>query len=108
MKSDKHYIFCISIIQSPKNFTTIIRMEEKMIMIRNPETFYFDFGWPKHVDENLKHKTEFIIQNNESLAENKQKTRLTYYCPNISMKTIFMNTENSKRNEPHNFFLNIS
>ena len=39
-----------------------------------PKTFYFDFDQPKDVDQNLKHKTEFIIKSNESLAENKIKS----------------------------------
>ena len=34
--------------------------------------------------------------------------RLNNYCPNISMGTIFMSTENSKTNEPHKFVLNLS
>ena len=69
-----------------------------MIVIRDPKTFYFDFDWPKNVDENLKHEIEFIIKSNESLADNKIK--------NISMETIFM--KNSKTNEPHKFVLNLS
>ena len=60
MKSDKDYIFCISAIKSPKKFTVIIIMKENMIMIRDPKTIYFDFHWPKDVDENLKHEIEFI------------------------------------------------
>ena len=52
-------------------------MEENMILIRDPKTFYFDYDWPKDVDENLKHKIEFIIKkNNESLAENKVKNEI--------------------------------
>ena len=40
-------------------------MEENMIVIRNPKTFYFDLDWPKDVvDKNLKHEIEFIIQIN--------------------------------------------
>ena len=35
-------------------------MKENMIMIRDPKTIYFDFHWPKNVDENLKHEIEFI------------------------------------------------
>ena len=31
--------------------------------------------------------------------------RLSNYCLNISMKTVFMNTGNSKTNEPHKFVL---
>ena len=33
---------------------------------------------------------------------------LNNYCPNISMETIFMDTENSKVNEPYKFILNFS
>ena len=48
-------------------------MEENMILIRDTNTFCFNFDWPKYVDENLKHETEFVIKNNDSLAENKIK-----------------------------------
>ena len=44
-----------------------------MIVMRDPKTFDFDFDWPKDVDENLKHETEFIIKSNESLAERNKK-----------------------------------
>ena len=44
-----------------------------MIVITNPETFCFNFDWPKNVDENLKQEIEFIIKSNESLAESKIK-----------------------------------
>ena len=30
-------------------------MEENMVIINDPKTFYFDSDWPKDVDENLKH-----------------------------------------------------
>ena len=46
-------------------------MEEYLVVIRQPKTFYFDFDRPKNVDENLTHKTEFIIKSSEYLAENK-------------------------------------
>ena len=45
-------------------------MEENMIVIIDPKTFYFDFGCSKNVDKNLKHETELIIKSNESLAAN--------------------------------------
>ena len=51
-------------------------MEENMIVIRDPKTFYFNFDWPKYVDENLKHEIKFLIKNNESLAENKIKNEI--------------------------------
>ena len=44
-----------------------------MIVIRDLKTLYFDFDWLKDVDENLKHKIEFIIKSNESLAGSKIK-----------------------------------
>ena len=46
-------------------------MEENMIVIRDHKTFYFDFDWPKDVDENLKREIEFIIKSNKYLAESK-------------------------------------
>ena len=51
-------------------------MEENMIVIRDTKTFYFDFDWPKDVDENLKHKIEYIMKSNEYLAENKIKNNI--------------------------------
>ena len=48
-------------------------MEDKMIVIRDLKTFYFDFDWKKNVYENLKHEIEFIIKINESLAVTKIK-----------------------------------
>ena len=48
-------------------------MEDKMIVIRDLKTFYFDFDWQKNVYENLKHEIEFIIKINESLTVNKIK-----------------------------------
>ena len=85
-----------------------IKIEETMIEIRDPKTSCFNFDLTKDVDENLKHKIEFIIKSNESIAKNKiKKTRLNNYCQNIRMKTIFMNTENRKMNDPHNFFLSF-
>ena len=51
-----------------------------MIVIKNPKTFYFDSDWSKHVDENLKHKIEYIIKSNESLAENRIKNEIEQLC----------------------------
>ena len=49
-----------------------------------------------------------IIRHNGSLAEQRVKKEIDPYCPNISMETIFMNTESSKTNEPHKFVLSLS
>ena len=31
-------------------------MEENMIVLRDPKTFFFNFDWPKYDDGNLKHE----------------------------------------------------
>ena len=64
---------------------------------------YFDLF--KKVDNNLKHETDLIIKHKEFLFEHILK--LVDYCPNISMETLFMNTENSKTSEPHRSVLNF-
>ena len=51
-------------------------MEENIIVIIDFKTFYFDFDWPKDVDENLKHENEFIKKSNESLVESKIKNEI--------------------------------
>ena len=51
-------------------------MEKNMIVIRDLETFCFNFDWPQDVDEDLKHEIEFIIKSNKSLAENKIKIEI--------------------------------
>ena len=33
-------------------------MKENVIVTRDPQTFCFNFDWPKHIDENLKHEIE--------------------------------------------------
>ena len=45
-------------------------MEENMVVNLGslPKTFYFDFDWPKNLDDNLKYEIKFIIKNNQSLA----------------------------------------
>ena len=54
----------------------IIIMEETIILIKDPKTFYFNFDWPKDVDKNSKHKIEFIRKSYESLAEIKIKSEI--------------------------------
>ena len=44
-------------------------MKDKMIVIREPKTFHFNFGLLKDVERNWKHEIELIIKHNESLAE---------------------------------------
>ena len=54
----------------------IVIMGEKMTVIREPKTFYFDSDRSRNTDENLNCETEFIIQTSESLAENKLKNEI--------------------------------
>ena len=80
----------------------------KIVIKIGPKTFYVDL--PKDADNNLIHEIGFIIKQNEFLAEHTIKTKLVYYCLNISLstETISMNIENSKTSEPHKFVLNLS
>ena len=47
-----------------------------MIVIRDPKTFCFNFDFPKDFEENLMHEIEFIIKSNETLRENKIKSKI--------------------------------
>ena len=47
-----------------------------MIVIRDSKTFCFIFEWPKDINENLKHETEFIVKSNESSDDNKLKNEI--------------------------------
>ena len=62
-------------------------------MIKVPKTFCFNFSCPKDVDESLKHEIE--LQKVMNLLLKIKTLTVKNYCQNISMKTIFMNTENS-------------
>ena len=61
--------------------------------------------------KNLNSK-QTVKQTSGSISKNKswkqQKLRLDNYCPNISMETIFIKTENSKTSASHKFVLNVS
>ena len=78
-------------------------MGENTVVRRQPKTFYFYlrfiYDWPKNIDGN-----ELLKKSNESVAENKIK-KLMGYSPNISMKTVFMNTGTRKTREPHKFVI---
>ena len=77
MKSDKYYIFHTSILRSLEQFTTIWSSHYNHGINydcdKKSQKFCFNFDWSKYVDENLKHKIEFSIKSNGSLAENKIK-----------------------------------
>ena len=61
--------------------------------------------------KNLNSK-QTVKQTSGSISKNKswkqQKLRLDNYCPNISMETIFIKTENRKTSASHKFVLNVS
>ena len=68
-------------------------MEQNMVVIRDPKTFWFSFEWPKDVDENLKDEIEFIINSNKSVAENKKK--------NNEIKQIFLKYKHGNNIHEH-------
>ena len=43
---------------------------------KRSQNFIFWYDWPKDVDENLKHKAEFIIKSNKALAKKKAKNEI--------------------------------
>ena len=51
-------------------------MEDNIVLIKEPKTFYFNLDLPKDVDKNLEHQIKFIIKRNKSLAENKIKNKI--------------------------------
>ena len=74
--------------------------------VKEPKTFYFDL--PRDAGINLKHVIYSIIKHYQLLTEHTIKMRLYHDYPNISMETIFMNTENSKTNERHKLVFKLS
>ena len=79
-------------------------MEENMIVIRDSKTFYFNFHWPKYVDKNVIHETEFIIKKYESLAENKIKNEIEQ----LLLKNKHGNNIHEHGKQPHKLVLNLS
>ena len=77
----------------------------KLSIITMPKTIRFNLA--KRMDNSLKQEIDFVIKRNGFLAEERIKTRLTNYCLDIRVETIFMNTENSKTSEPHKFALSL-
>ena len=78
-----------------------------MIVMRDPKTFCFNFDWPKDVYDNLKHETEFIMKNNESLAENKIKNKIEQLLPKYRYRNN-IHKHRKQQNEAHKFVLNLS
>ena len=77
-----------------------------LVIITEPKIVHFDLSID--VDNNLSHEIDLIIQNKEILAEHAIKIEISHLLPkHISMKTIFMNSENRKMSEPLKFFLNL-
>ena len=76
---------------------------KKLVIVKTEKKVYL----PKNIDINFKHEIYFVIKYNELLVECTIKMKLVNSCPNISMEMIFLNTENSKTNEPHKCVLNL-
>ena len=53
-----------------------VYIEDNMVVIGKPKTFYFNFNLPKVIDKNVKDAIEFIIKRNESLAEHTIKNEI--------------------------------
>ena len=83
-------------------------MEENIVVRGYPQTFYSNFDWSKYVDENLKHKIEFIIKSNESLAENKIKNKIEQLLSKYKHGNNIHEHGKQQANEPHKFVLNLS
>ena len=79
-----------------------------MIVIRDLKTFFFPFDWPKDGDDILKHKIEFIIKINESLAKDKRKNEIEQLLLKYKYRKNIHKQENNKTNEPHKLVLNLS
>ena len=79
--------------------------DNQLAITAEPRTFHFDL--PRDADINLTHEIYFIKHNGllgeHTIKNSFFKRQLLYKC----METIFMNTENSKANEPHKFVLNL-
>ena len=82
-------------------------MEQNMILIRDPKTFYFNFDRSKDIDENLKSKTEFAMNSNECFVEDKKNNLIEQLFLNINMETILMNMESSQTIETHIYVFNF-
>ena len=62
----------------------VIIKENKLNITTESKIIYF--GLPKIFGDNLKHETDFVIKDNDFLAEHTTKTLLVNYCPNTNMK----------------------
>ena len=80
--------------------------KNKLLIITAPKNIYFDL--PQDVVTNLMQETDYMLKQNECLAEHTIKMSLADYCPNTSTETIFMNIENNKMNKYRKFVLNLS
>ena len=80
--------------------------DNKIVITAEPKTFHFDL--PKDASISLKHETYSIIKHNKVLTEHTIKSEIRQLLSNISIQTIFMNVENSKKSEPHKRVLNLS
>ena len=80
-------------------------MDEKIIIIRDPKTFCFNFDWPKDVDENLKHEIEFIEKWNFSWEKKIKKREWTIIVEIQVWKQYSWTKKTGKRMSHINLFL---
>ena len=52
-----------------------VYIKGNMLVIGEPKIFHLIFDFLENVDRNMKHKIEFIVSRNETLAEYKIKKR---------------------------------
>ena len=62
----------------------VIIKEHQLNITTESKIIYFNL--PKFFCDNLKHEADFIIKDNDILAEHTTKTILLNYCPNTNMK----------------------
>ena len=86
------------------NMRVCIR-DNKVVITTEPEIIHFYLS--KIIGKNLLHEINFVIKQNEFLADHTIKNKIRQLWSKISMETIFRNTENSKTNERWKFVLNL-
>ena len=77
-------------------------------LLRTTKSNNFGFGLPNNADDNLEHEINSVVKHNEFVAENTIEYEVKQSFRVINLEKIFKNTENSKMNEPHKCFLNLS
>ena len=83
-------------------------MEEMKEILRDPETFCFNFDWYKHFDKNWKHEIGFIIKINECSAKNKMKDEIEQLLLKYKHRNNIHEHGKQQNKLTNRFFLNLS